>query len=218
MMSDKEVIVSNEEIIWKWSYSIALIFLVFIISNIWNFTTLNIKVNGWSTVQGTVIRSEFEECVHNRSKLLIGTDGLLLSKISYRYSINNVTYTGNKIKNYGDNCEGNFYNEKAEKALEDKYRINENIRVYFNSKQPDKSFVFTNRSLGILDDISFIIFQLFLFFIMFVIIQDDIEDIKVLLKKDKKQLMLFLTKEILNILLIGWKHTKEFVNKHINIL
>ena len=219
-MSDKEIIVSDEEIIWKWSYSIALVFLVILISNIWNNTTLNLKVNGWSTVQGTVISSELKECTHQRTKatFFIGTDGHLLSKINYRYLINNVTYTGNKIKDYGDNCEGNFFNENAEKELEDKYRTNENILVYFNSKQPNNSFIFTKDSLGIFDYIVFIIAQVFICFIIFAIIQDDIENIKVILKKDKKELIFFLAKNILNILIIGWKNIKEFVSKHINRL
>lgn len=87
-MSDKEVIVSdNEEIILKWSHLIALIILVIMTVSFFNEITLALKVNGWSTVQGTIISSELKECTHQRTKatFFIGTDGLLLSKISYRY-------------------------------------------------------------------------------------------------------------------------------------
>lgn len=217
-MSDKEVIVSDEEeIILKWSHLIALIILLIMIVSFFNEITLALKVNKWSTAQGTIISSEFKECTHGRTKatFFIGTDGLLLSKISYRYSVNNVTYTGNKIKHIDDSCKGNFFNEDAEKELEDKYRINENILVYFNSKQPDDSFIFTQDSIGIFHYIILIFGLPFLLYIMFIIFEDDI---KVIRQKDKKELIFFLAKNILNILIIGWKNIKEFVSKHINRL
>lgn len=217
IVSDKEIIVSDEEIIWKWSYSIALILLTIVIFGIFNGINFGLKVNKWSTAQGTVISSEFKECTHGRSKatFFIGTDGLLISKISYRYLINNVTYTGNKIKNIDGSCKGNFFNEDAEKELIEKYSINEKILVYFNSKQPNDSFIFTQDSIGIFDYIGFIFLYSFLSYMIFIIVEDDI---KIIIKKDKKELMFFLTKNILNILLIGWKNIKEFVSKHINRL
>lgn len=214
-MSDKEVIVSDDEgIIWKCRYLITLVLLSIFIFRIFDVISLEIKVNGWSTVQGIVISSEFKECTHQRIKstfFIIGTDGLLLSKISYSYLINNVTYTGNKIKDYGDNCKGTFFNEDAEKELVNKYRINEKILVYFNSKQPNNSFIFTRDTLGIFDYIGFILSQGIICIIIFAMIQDDIVNIKVILKKDKKELIFFLTKKILNVLLIGWKNIKGLI-------
>ena len=117
------------------AYLIAGLIIIF---SSWNAIKIGTRVYTWSNTQGTVISSELENCGKNGR-------GRSLATISYSYSINNSTYLGNLIEPYllSPACEGTsiFGDDDDRKALADKYKTNANILVYFNSEQPNDSFI-----------------------------------------------------------------------------
>lgn len=131
-MSDK-----NKHLCLGFVFLIAgLIFWSMFAFNFWNEVTTSIRVNKWSSTQGTIISSNLEKCGKN--------NGVSLSEISYSYLVKNTIYTGNKIEPYllSSPCEETFLGDNNKKqVLMDKYRTNANIYVYFNSQQPSNSFV-----------------------------------------------------------------------------
>lgn len=126
-MSDK-----NEHLCFGLFFLIAgLILLSMFVFIFWNEVATNIRVNKWSSTQGTIISSNLEKCGGRDKK------GFSLAAINYSYLVKNTIYTGNKIEPYffSTSC------EKTSQVIMDKYRNNANIYVYFNSQQPSNSFV-----------------------------------------------------------------------------
>ena len=128
----------------KWASLIAgLMLWSFIIFSIWNAITIGTRIYTWSNTQGTVINSDLEKCDKNER-------GRSLAAINYRYSINNSTYVGNRIEPYlaSPACEeSSLFGDDAREALADKYRTNANILVYFNSQQPNDSFILGDKGI-----------------------------------------------------------------------